>query len=82
MKTDGQLESIDARSVVERKKLAQSAMPGGFDLLGSGQFVSYVSQSNTRSNALAQRLGAARDADAESAFGPTQHVWRYREVQA
>ncbi|NOE28199.1 MULTISPECIES: GNAT family N-acetyltransferase [unclassified Ruegeria] len=54
----------------------------GFDLLGSGQFVSYVSQSNTRSNALAQRLGAARDADAESAFGPTQHVWRYREVQA
>ncbi len=54
----------------------------GFDLLGSGQFVSYVSQSNARSNALAQRLGATRDAVAESAFGPTQHVWRYGEVQA
>ncbi len=54
----------------------------GFDLLGPGRFVSYVSHSNTRSNALAQRLGATRDVVAESAFGPDQHVWRYGEVQA
>lgn len=54
----------------------------GFDLLGSGQFVSYVSASNARSNALAQRLGASRDATAESAFDADQHVWRYGEVRA
>ncbi len=54
----------------------------GFDLLGSGQFVSYVSRSNTRSNALAQRLGASRDTAAETAFGPDQHVWRYSEALA
>lgn len=54
----------------------------GFDLLGSGRFVSYVSQSNARSNALAQRLGATRDTVAEQAFGADQHVWRYSEVQA
>nr|WP_255733516.1 GNAT family N-acetyltransferase [Ruegeria sp. Ofav3-42] len=54
----------------------------GFDLLGSGQFVSYVSASNVRSNALAERLGAMRDAVAESAFDADQHVWRYGEVQA
>ncbi|WP_217354696.1 GNAT family N-acetyltransferase [Ruegeria atlantica] len=54
----------------------------GFDLLGPGQFVSYVSQSNTRSNALAQRLGASRDAAAESAFDADQHVWRYSEVSS
>ncbi|NVO57523.1 GNAT family N-acetyltransferase [Rhodobacteraceae bacterium B1Z28] len=54
----------------------------GFDLLGSGQFVSYVSASNARSNALAARLGAARDKAVEHSFGPDQHVWRYGEVQA
>ncbi|WP_170350326.1 GNAT family N-acetyltransferase [Ruegeria atlantica] len=54
----------------------------GFDLLGSGQFVSYVSASNARSNALAQRLGASRDAVAERAFDADQHVWRYGEVPA
>ncbi|WP_300071845.1 GNAT family N-acetyltransferase [uncultured Ruegeria sp.] len=54
----------------------------GFDLLGSGQFVSYVSQSNTRSNALAERLGALRDKTAEGAFDNDQHVWRYGEAQA
>ncbi len=54
----------------------------GFDLLGSGQFVSYVSAANARSNALAERLGAARDRDAERAFGADQHVWRYGEVRS
>ncbi len=54
----------------------------GFDLLGAGQFVSYVKESNTRSNALAARLGATRDKVAEHAFGPAQHVWRYGEVQS
>lgn len=52
----------------------------GFGLLGPGRFVSYVSSGNARSNALARRLGAARDAQAEKAFGPKQHVWRYGEV--
>ena len=54
----------------------------GFDLLGSGQFVSYVSASNARSNALADRLGATRDKTVERTFGPDQHVWRYGAVQA
>jgi RimJ/RimL family protein N-acetyltransferase len=54
----------------------------GFDLLGSGQFVSYVSQSNARSNALAERLDATRDKVAERNFGAEQRVWRYGEVQA
>jgi RimJ/RimL family protein N-acetyltransferase len=49
----------------------------GFELLGRGKFVSYVKSTNSRSNALAERLGASRDARAEAAFGPDQHVWRY-----
>lgn len=54
----------------------------GFDLLGSGQFVSYVSAANDRSNALARRLGAQRDRRAESVFGAKQHVWRHGGVQS
>lgn len=47
-------------------------------LLGEGGFVSYVAAGNAPSNALAARLGAARDPAAEDAFGePDLHVWRH-----
>lgn len=49
----------------------------GLDLLGPGEFVSYVSSRNDRSNALAERIGGMRDPNAEAAIGPGNHVWRH-----
>jgi len=45
--------------------------------LGLPTLVSYVDASNTRSAALARRLGAARDPAAEAAIGPGIEVWRH-----
>ena len=45
----------------------------GFELLGQGQFVSYISKKNDRSNAMAARLGAIREADADA----KTNVWRH-----
>ena len=78
----GYLFSADHRMQGYATEACAAVRDFGFDLLGSGCFVSYVSASNTRSNALAKRLGAVRDVNAEHAFGADQHVWRYGEVQA
>ena len=39
--------------------------------------VSYIDPANTRSEALAKRLGAKRDIQAETHFSAPIHVWRY-----
>ncbi|WP_298849493.1 GNAT family N-acetyltransferase [uncultured Ruegeria sp.] len=78
----GYLFSADHRMQGYATEACSAVRDFGFDLLGSGGFVSYVSASNARSNALAKRLGASRDANAELAFGVDQNVWRYSEVQA
>ena len=58
---------------------AHAARDLGLDLLQS--FVSYVDPDNTRSNRLAERLGAARDPAAEASIATAQgeaiHVWRH-----
>ncbi|MEM7641461.1 MAG: GNAT family N-acetyltransferase [Pseudomonadota bacterium] len=57
---------------------AALARAHGTSLLGAGGFVSYVAADNAPSNALAQRLGAQRDPDAEATIGePDLHVWRH-----
>ena len=53
----------------------------GFDLLGRGAFVSYVKDTNARSNAMAARLGAVRDHTAETEVGPGHHVWRHGDAE-
>lgn len=58
---------------------ARAAIGFGLDLLPS--FVSYVDPDNTRSDRLAERLGAARDLAAEASIAAAQgeaiHVWRH-----
>ena len=46
------------------------------------RLVSYIDPENTRSAALAKRLGATRDAKAEAAIGEGTHVYRHPEGQA
>lgn len=48
---------------------------------GKGGFVSYIAAANTPSARLATRLGAARDAAAEAAYGaPDLHIYRHTGV--
>jgi RimJ/RimL family protein N-acetyltransferase len=47
----------------------------GFDLLGQGNFVSYISTKNDRSSAMAARLGAIKD----GAFDAKTNIWRHGE---
>lgn len=51
--------------------------------VGLEAVVSYIGTQNSRSAALAQRLGATRDANAEAAYGRTGlHVYRHPQIGA
>ncbi len=56
---------------------AQAVRDYGFDLLGEGMFVSYISKKNAASNAVAQRLGAHRDRAKEDKLGFEDNCWRH-----
>lgn len=56
---------------------AQAARDYGFRDLGMTTLVSTVAHGNTRSAALAERLGAARDTAAEAAHGDKVMVYRH-----
>ena len=53
-----------------------------WDTLGWATLVSYISPDNTRSIALAKRLGAAPDPDADQPEGPPCQVWRHPNAGA
>lgn len=55
----------------------KAARDHGLALLGSGTFVSYVEPKNAASNAMAVKLGAARDAVTEAELDENIHVWRH-----
>ena len=62
---------------------AAAARDYAFGRAGLDRLVSTIDHGNTRSQALARRLGGARDAEAEAAHGNRIAVYRYRaEVAA
>ena len=57
---------------------AKAALPHALRLYGKGGFVSYIDAGNVASARLAEKLGAARDALAEAAYGePDLHIYRH-----
>lgn len=57
---------------------ARAALPHAVALYGRGGFVSYINAGNAPSARLAERLGAARDAVAETAYGEADlHIYRH-----
>ncbi len=59
---------------------AQAARDHGFGPFALESLVSYIDPANTRSIALAERLGAMRDAEAEAALGPDVVCLVYRHA--
>lgn len=60
------------------QEAARAVLPHAVALFGKGGFVSYIAEGNTPSARLAARLGAARDAGAEAAYGdPALHIYRH-----
>ena len=60
---------------------ARAALPHAVELFGAGGFVSYIADANHASARLASRLGAARDPQAEAAYGDaTLHIYRHSGV--
>jgi RimJ/RimL family protein N-acetyltransferase len=60
---------------------ALAARDDAYDRLGWTTAVSYIEDDNTRSTALAKRLGCTIDPDAESPGGPVR-VWRHPGPEA
>lgn len=56
---------------------ASAARDWAFEVLGLTSLVSYTSPDNARSAALAERLGATRDAAAEAKWNGEVHVYRH-----
>lgn len=56
---------------------ARAAQAHVFDVLGWDSAVSYIDPANTRSAALAQRLGCVMDAQTADVMGYTATVWRH-----
>lgn len=60
---------------------ARAVLPHAVALFGAGGFVSYIAEGNDASARLALRLGALRDAAAETAYDdPALHVYRHTGV--
>ena len=60
---------------------AHAALGHAFGPLGWTTVVSYVDRGNARSAAVAERLGARRDAAAEAALGSGDFVYRYSRAR-
>ena len=56
---------------------AKAARAYAFEALKMPTLVSYIDKENTRSIALAERLGGTRDSAAEAENGPSSYVYRY-----
>lgn len=67
----------EARRQGYATEAATAAREHALGLLGAGAFVSYVNPANTPSSRLAARLGAARDANTETAISDELQVWRH-----
>jgi len=68
----------EARAKGYATEAASAARDHGLALLGAGHLVSYIDPLNTASTAVAQRLGATRDAAASHAIG--DDVWRHGDL--
>lgn len=60
------------------REAAEAIRAHAFGTLGLATVVSYVDEGNTRSVALAERLGAVRDPAAEAALARSVRVYRHR----
>lgn len=67
----------EARRQGYAAEAAKAARDHALGLLGAGGFVSYINAANAPSWRLAARLGAARDAEAETAISDASQVWRH-----
>lgn len=63
------------------REAAEAIRAHGFGPLGLATVVSYVDPGNTRSAALAERLGAVRDPRAEAALGAFVRVYRHNRPE-
>lgn len=64
------------------QEAARAARAHAFDTLGMKTLVSAIDHDNARSIALAERLGATRDAEAEAAHGHAIKVYRHSAPEA
>lgn len=75
----GYLFDASAQGNGYASEAVRAARDFALGIYGQGGVVSYISADNTRSQKLAQKLGATRDKTAETALGhPEEQVWRHR----
>lgn len=77
----GWVLTADAEGKGYASEAARAVLSHAVALFGAGGFVSYIAEGNHASARLATRLGAARDAVAETAYGdPALHIYRHTGV--
>ena len=73
-------EKAEGKGVAHESALA--ARTYGYEMLGLKTLISCTMAGNTRAEALAQRMGATRDADFEHPDFGTMRVWRHLPPEA
>lgn len=76
----GWLFKKEARGKGYGSEAARAARAFGSDMLGEGEFVSYIDEKNFASQRIAEKLGAVRDLQAEKEAEENQdpvQVWRH-----
>ncbi|MCR8550843.1 GNAT family N-acetyltransferase [Salipiger sp. P9] len=74
----GILMTAEAEGHGYAQEACEAARDYAFDTLNWDSVVSYVDAENTRARHLMERLGAARDTQAEDDLGDGTQVWRHR----
>lgn len=74
--------AADAEGQGVATETARAARAHLFGMVGFGTLVSYIDPVNARSVAVAERLGATRDREAEAALGDEILVYRHRPETA
>jgi RimJ/RimL family protein N-acetyltransferase len=78
----GYMLARPARGKGIAQEAARAVRDYAFDTAGMTTLVSTVDPENADSHRLAERLGATRDAAAETAHGHQVHVWRHTRPEA
>ena len=73
----GYLFDVSAHGQGYAREAAEAALAHALDIYGPGGVISYISEGNLPSQRLATRLGATRDADAETEIDNKAQVWRH-----